>query len=846
LVRAKWEAELERGINLLDQAQTYLEQTELLVRGELIKKAAGIFARTSQDGENGIATLGLAWLVRCHQENGDPKAARKAYETVMREEGSQADSGRRLARSFLLRVIADDPVKHAAAEIRQAAEGWLHDYRAYLDTSEGCAVRFELARAYQELARRLYKQGPPPPAARQLYEEAQALFRSLEETAPEHALAAREHGLAIRLAVAEGRIRGDVSKLPDFDSCLLRAHSEAAGFDEAEKDPSDPKRDARRKNHLEAMTAALTRALDLAPASAPDEDLADARYLLARAYWHAGDYQRAAPLAEQVARSQKRSLRAPLAGACALLAYARLLAAGGRAETEAGALAPERDRLLELAHYLEQTWPGEAAADVARHQRGLLLWAEKKYAEAVEVFAQVSPEYADSTYTSYLLALAANKSHEAGAPPPPGKPPYQQRALAALESIPDLPADADPATGRVFLDARLTQGGMLYTAGQYARARALAAALTTLVDGPRLKLDNRARAEQQARVLALALLADYGQAEADYRAGRYGEARRLLDPIVARLEDPEHAARFAQLQDLRPVGFVLALALRVHVQEGRVGRAKEILELLRKTGPEDSLDALVNFVQQLRAQIQELRQQGEAARPRLEETIASFVAFLDELGKQPDRVHKPQTAFFLAQSYASLDRHDRAVALLEAIPEPQAGADPKDVQLYRAARLLCVRELRHNRQYDKAMEVLQGILGTRARPAWGQSVLEAQKERILLLQDQELFSGRGGAILAWNELMAQMRPKIAQDNKLKEQYFECYYQLTYCMFKNALKISDPGKRRSAIQTAANLVVQLEATQPDMGGNVPKQLFEDLLRNEPLLHEKYLELKKGSR
>lgn len=846
LTQAKLQAELEQGINLIDQAQTYVDESELLQRGELIKKAAALFHQlASRDSASPMAALARAWLMRCHQENGDPRAARQVYESLLKEEGEHVVAGKRLAACFLLRVIAEDPLKDAATEIRQAAESWLRDYPGYAYTPEGCGVRFELANAYTQLARRQHKQGAPPPAALKLYDEAQKLFHGLEETENDYKFLAREQRLSLLVTVSEERIRGDIHQLPDFECCFLRAQAEVARLARAEKEVTGAKLAGQRKKYLEDMISALNRGLALASAGVPVADLADARSLLAKAYWLAGDPYRAAVLGEEVARMHKDSWRAPLSGACAILAYAQILAGEQRAGSSAAELETERQRLRQLARYVEQTWPEDEAADVARHQRGSLLWSEKKYAEAVEVLAQIHSAYADTTSSLYLLALAARKAHEASVPPPAGKPSYHERALRALESIPEPPPSADAATLQAFVDAKLTLGGLVYSAKQHSRVRELAMDLTKVVAAAESKWDDQTYTEQRLRVLALSLLADYGQAEVDFQAGRYGEASARLDPILTRLKDPTQAVLFSQLKDPRLVHALLALALRAQVQQGNLERGRDILELLQKSAPENALEIQVQLVQQLRSQVQELRQQGQAGRERLEKTTANFAAFLDELGKQQDKLTRPETVLFLAQSYSNLDKHDRAIALLERLAEPVADAAPKNVQLYRAARLLYVRELRLDRRFDQARAVLKGILGTRERPGWGQQQLEAQKERIFLLQDQEAYSGQSGAIAAWNELMTQMQPRVGQDNKLKEQYFECYYQLTYCVFKNALKMSDPKRKREALHRAANLLVQLEISQPDRGGEVPSRLFEDLLQNEPLFKEKYLELKKGS-
>src|SRR5207245_2461052 len=116
---------------------------------------------------------------------------------------------------------------------------------------------------------------------------------------------------------------------------------------------------------------------------------------------------------------------------------------------------------------------------------------------------------------------------------------------------------------------------------------------------------------------------------------------------------------------------------------------------------------------------------------------------------------------------------------------------------------------------------------------------------ILLLEDQEQYqlSRTQGAIPQWNQLMLSLRPKL-QDNRIKEQYFDCYYHLTYCIFQNALKKSDKKQQEKEIQAAASFVARLE-DQPDTGVEMCKKRFHELLEKEPLLKEAYQALKRNS-
>jgi hypothetical protein len=825
------QAELDKGINLVDQAQTYTEESELPQRAALIQKARDeILDRLARrEPKTSYTWQAIAWIGRCQFEDDDPKKARKTYMDVINADaGEQANAGRRLARSFRMQALAADAdQKKAQAEVVNAGEEWLRLYPNYLNTPEGQSVRFALANAYLKQARALPKTSSQ---ARDKYESARKQFQILEQTANDYTAAAHENRLNIVLLTSLERTKGDINKLRDFEECYLRAELESARIAQAMKDLSGDKREKERTLRFRNMVEALTRGLDLADARSSAEDVHQARLLLAYSYLALGDYYRAAVAGEDLARSEPKTAQAPLGGAYALSAYAQLIAKQAQAGTPPEALTVERTRQRQLAQYIERTWPTSQAADIARHLLGAALLAEKNYAEAVEVLDRISPSYSDSTRSLYELASAALKAKKIDLKPPPSKPAYEQRALAALARIPDLRPSADPATTRDYFAAKLLLADIYYRANQPEKLDALSQTLAKRLDG----CDRNVQEAFRTPILSLSLYAKLGRGEMDYKAGRYGKTRELLGPVVKKLTDPAKAAELADLREKDPqlLRAVLGLALRASVQDNHVDQGKAILELLQQTFPENSFEILVQLIQQLRTALQELRQQGAPAREQLNKTVASFSTFLDELTKQQQKNAKPDMLLFLGQSYSSLDKHDRAAELLNTI---QPDAPPA---LYHLARVLYVRELRLAKDYSKAEATLKEILAS----DWGKQYREAKKEGIFLLEDQEQYqlSRTRGAIPEWNQLMQSLRPRL-QDNRIKEEYFDCYYHLTYCIFRNALKKSDKKQRQHDIHVAAGFIAWLEEQQ-DSATDGCKKRFQELLRSEPLLKQEYEAIK----
>ena len=261
----------------------------------------------------------------------------------------------------------------------------------------------------------------------------------------------------------------------------------------------------------------------------------------------------------------------------------------------------------------------------------------------------------------------------------------------------------------------------------------------------------------------------------------------------------------------------------------------------------------VPLIQQLNAQIKELKSRGDPARAQLEQTIKSISTFLDLLANQQQQAKTPNTELilFVAQSYSSLDKHAVAAELASKVvqPLPEAGKkepDPKALGLYYGAQIVVARELRmaaaqsDNKDFAKAKQALDQILNT----AWGKRSIDVQIERVKLLEDQGqyLLPNRAGAIHEWNKLMQSMRPRLA-DNKIMEQYFDCYYHLAWCIYKNALKIPDARQRKQGVQQAAKYIVRFE-NQQDTAAEICKKRFQELLEQEPALKTQYDELKKA--
>src|SRR5262249_17809027 len=137
-------------------------------------------------------------------------------------------------------------------------------------------------------------------------------------------------------------------------------------------------------------------------------------------------------------------------------------------------------------------------------------------------------------------ALEAQKDPESK--PPAGKPPYQERAVAALLKIPEPTVSADQAGIHDYFDPRHLLADIYYRTKQYDKMNALA-------EGLLKRLDESTKAEYGTTVLALTLYAKLGTAERDYGAGKYAQVCAGLDPVVKQMMDPAQETTFSSLRE---------------------------------------------------------------------------------------------------------------------------------------------------------------------------------------------------------------------------------------------------------------------------------------------------------
>jgi hypothetical protein len=858
LQHERYRVELNIGLNLFDQAQTYRKdsgQNKVLeIRAGFIDKARGVLEKLMEtDNKSPICWQAMAWAALCWDENGEPKKARARFTEILGVDPHIAADGQRLARYFRLLVIKESPeVGEKPAEIIiEAGRRWIADYPRYLKTPEGYGMRYLLAEVLIEQAR-ASKDATEKTA---MQAEARRYLQGIEST--ENDFSDRAKRLKIVLIGETGGFTRPVAELKTFDDCFVRAQYEIMQMGEDEKKLKGDELQKKTDKRIGDVLAVLDLALKSPEAKKPSMETNTARTLYAFWALRAKRYADSIRIGEDFARNDPRSSQAAMAAIYALQSHAMLMAQHQEEGASKETLKEDRDKMMQLARYMEERWPREVAGDVARFQIGVSLLREKdlSYAEILGRLESVTPgfhAFARAQWEAAQAALQAEKEH--AAPIPGDMLGYHKRAMAALARIPEPPATGgESEQALLWFMARLRLTRELFATKNYPEIQKSAEQILARLPATRVSTDDKRNEANHNQITyeaqELLLYARASQADAAEKAGNaakdaaqktahFTQAAALLDPLVKDFAENKVAPMRKNLQ----LGMaVLAIDLKSNLLLGKIDQAHIALKALQDLSSEGGAQAgssailgqLAGLIQQ---QVEDLKKKNNTA--DLEKAAKGFTALLDDIVKK----EKPSLKFaaLLARCYSNMDNHQKAAELLQGIAAPAEGSP--DAGQYKGVRLLLVRELRMSKKPEntkKAEEILDDIIGTEKKKGWGFRDVNALKERVLLLEEQGKFID--AAQLA-NTLLRQLLPKISTDNALKEHYLECYYHVTLCMCKHAATLEDMKKKEKQIKDAAQQVIDLEKRWENYGSDASQKRFEELLGSDAALKAHYNQLK----
>jgi tetratricopeptide (TPR) repeat protein len=843
--------ELNIGLNIFDQAQTYdkraFKKEVLQMRGSVIEKARAVLEKLAAvNNNNPICWQAMAWAAFCWNETGEPKKARERFTEILGVDPRIAADGQRLARYFRLLVIKEspEPGEKAADIIIEAGRRWIADYPRYLKTPEGYGLRYLLAEVLLEQARTSMEKLA-------MQAEARGYLQAIEST--ENDFSDRAKRLKIVLIGETGGFTRPVADLKTFDDCFVRAQYEIMQMGEDEKKLKGDELQKQTDKRIGDVLTALDHALKTPDGKKPSLEVNTARTLYSFWAMRAKRYADSIRVGEEFARNDPRSAQAAMAAMYALQSHALLMGQHQEEGASKDTLKEDREKMLALAHYMEERWPRELAGDVARFQIGVSLLREKElnYPEILNRLESVTPTFHAYPRAQWEVAQAGFQAEKERAAPIPGDMlGYHKRALAALARIPEPAAGGEPENALLWFMARLRLTRELFATKNYAAIQASAEDILKRLPALRVSADDKRNEANHNQITyeaqELLLYARASQADAAEKAGnaakdatektkQYTAAAALLDPLVKDFSENKVAPMRKNLQ----LGMaVLAIDLKTNLLLGKLDQAHVALNALQSLSSEGGaqagstaiLNQLAALIQQ---QVEDLKKKHNTA--DLEKAAKGFTALLDDIVKKEKP--SPKFAALLARCYSNMDNHKKAAELLGAVAAPPEGSP--DTGLYRGIQLLLVRELRMSKDVKKAEEILDGIIGTEQKKGWGFRDINALKERVLLLEEKGEFAA--AAQLA-NTLLRQLHPKIATDNALKEHYLECYYHVTLCMCKHAATLEDMKKKEKQIRDAAQQIIDLESRGDNFGTDASRKRFEELLAADAALKAMYDQLK----
>jgi hypothetical protein len=873
LQRARMQAELDIGLNLFDQGQTFPAHAEKLdmrkARNEKIQAAQKVFQKlASQDDQNPVCWVAKAWDGRCAAELDETKAARERFNDILAADAKVAGEAQRLARYFRLLVI-QEAVNHGEGQkgedrtyIKDRAEDWIKDYPGYLKTPEGYGIRFLLASNYAALAAEKDKDAT---LRNKDLDQARLLLRQVE--AAENDFTDRARQLKIQIIGQQGGFKEPVDKLKDFEECYVRAQYEIAQMAEDEKKVKPEELEAKRKEHQDNITKALERGLKKADESkmrSPEEmlEIGNAKAMLAFQYMNAKKRREAIAVAEPFARNNPRSSQAAVAAVYALQCYAELVSAGEAAGMTDAEL-KDRVKLLDFAAFMEKSWSKEPPGDMARYELALVYINdrdpdkhEENVQKAIETLGRITPSYAQYPVAQYQLAQFCFQADKDKLKPLPGdgEDGYRKRALAALRNTPPPPAGADPTTNKIYFLAKIRLAQEDFTLKNFDEMEQLTQALTPMLNGLTLDADkatdDKLHADFAESIKGFRLYALWAKADAEAKLAEKADAKEkpahfakitaLLDPAVKEIAEKQHP----ELKNNLPLARgILDNDLRAAIQLNKLDQAQAALNAYKEMASGDAADAgaaevLKELVIFIPPQLEELKRRNDPA--ALEAAKKKFGDILADTLKplQGDKL-TPKLVYFTAKIYSSMDRHKEAADLLEKMQEPAAGAPQPDTDLYESVRVMLAHERRLDGDVTAARDVMDAILGTKEKPGWGRKKIDALMENAQLLGAEG--DNKQAAELA-NSLVQKLLPRIDADNKIKDVYLQCYYVMVENAYKQAVKLKDKSadKYATGVKTAATLAVDLAKRQAGFGSDAMRASYHDLMEAEPDLKNAFLD------
>jgi hypothetical protein len=866
-------ARFDLGINLIDQARTYIDigaEGTNRKRAEIVEEARKVFDKLAKDDSAAAGTLANAWLMKVSMEQQTPLKTGDYYKRVMAQEGKAYAPAKQWARLFYMQNLQNDPTfaklkpDEKLKKIETEGRSWVKDYPGALKTPAGQGVLFELANALVEIAKKQKDQKAK--AAVDLYADAQKYYGLLAQMDGDLSQKANQYSLALSF-----QLSGSKTDLATFDDFYQKGMSDKIKLQQTLSKLGDAggkdrdKLEEQRRQHLKDMALALSRAVGVATSKTPIQKLDDARYNLTAAYIVAGDFERAAVAGEALGRS--RSPQSARGAATAIDAYARLFDVDPDEST--------RVRLKSLADYVlspesQKQWTGDPVSDYAHYQLAMLHKREDNFKAAVDHLEKLTPTFSGYTYAQGQLVFLAQEAREK-AQTPAEKKAWVDAARKALKRMPPPGDKADPTTATMYFMAQMELGKFMFEeAGEELKAKQADKAAARYIEMSKslaelserfeklpVKVSPESRERIEYTLGVLRKYADVGLANVEFNKGNYDAVFKTTQPVVQRvLKDASATKGDIRYKDHQITGDLLGLALRAHIQKGDVAKGQELLAVLQRLqgdGGEiggDRANVVRGVLQQIGAQVDQLKSSGKKEDlERLKSMVGNFTSFLDGIAKDADKKgFDAEATRMLGLAYASLDQHSKAAAIFAKVAAPDfLDKDPKKLDekeaeqlaVYWGMRLEYGKALRQGKSKEELTEALK-VLDHLLKHPNARYQLLADMEKNLVLEDEEKYSV---ALLRWGQFMKN--PSLTSnlaDPKVQKIFFTGAFQRIRCMYQYAMHEAKKESKPKFIKAAASQLIAIEFTPDQVGWTIIEPMARELLAKEAELREEYDKLK----
>lgn len=822
VIRDVFQAELDRAINLFQLSRTYDPPNgdkEKLERAKAIDDAKKLFNELAgRDPQNRICWVARTWTGECEVAKDSPVQGKEIFEQVKQAaiKNPAANDGARLARFFELRgeFIGAMSEKNAAniKKAQAALDQWLSEPAARIPrpAPEVFAARWYSALAKDTLARSQIKVDEKtkvitvPPAALDLLKLAKRDYERVMEPENEYSgRAAEKRTQVIRIMIGDGE--KDPAKIDSFEMAVMAAQVQIyKAVKESEKDQDKAKA-------MQKAAALYERAGKFPVPKDSAREAAEAQVNLTFSYLYGDRPLQAAVLGDYLARNLRNSGLAARAGIYGVQGY--LEAAEKLNAEDAEAKKADLARALSLAAYLDQQFPADPSADVARVVLGQLNLRDGKPLEAFEVLSRVGPTSPRAANARLIEAYAAfeilrptpaasddGSGNDEGKKtiPVEKKAEIYRRVIADLTALPPPPAGspADDAKRGVQLATFLAELHMTNRPAGYAKAEQAAQAAADLaMTFTELTPDQKQTLKLKADHARLRAI--YGQAFPLYTEGKYAELMQKIAPPLAEVAKDGPAVKAGQAEELAEAAQnldkfrrdeLLVLAIQTRIREGAVDKIGELFDMIKKLGGSmnKSVSALASLITAVRPQVEALRKDGK--NEEADKLVQGLVLVLDKVAAEKEIT--PNIQLFLGIGSKEVGNYDKAIEMLTKIPDPGAdamkkksdeldkadqGKKPEEalkpkVSLYRRAQLELARTYRMAKKYTEADALLKEALGTKEKPGWAATSPDFRREAAYLLEakgadatdPKEINKFWGEARQKWTDMAKEQQPMISK------------------------------------------------------------------------------------